>query len=377
LAASRSDGPAEGSTPQQNGTFEESAGSLEYRELFRRVPTPLLVLDAMDLRVRSVNDAATRALGYTEEELCGRSLSDLLAPEERERLSVVLQRSDLSDLVAAKSGWDLVRRGGGTRHVEVSPRRVVFHGRPSVMLFEPPEPQEAPEDVDRAAGDLPEISYVALHDLKEPLNLVKGYLGLLQEHASSGLDPVGREYLDGALEGAMRLQTVVLDMLEFLRVGARPPSMEPVDMDAVWEEAKNRLRLMIESSGANVENGPLPRLIAERSHMERLLENLLGNALKFNGGDRPPEVHLQACRVESGWEFALKDNGIGIEPKDIERVLEPFQRVYSSDRYPGTGLGLAICRKIVGLHGGRLCLESVSGVGTTVRFFVPDDGGGG
>lgn len=321
----------------------------------------------------AVNEAATRALGYTEKELLSRSMPDLLATEERDRIATLLEEStDLSDMVSTRSSWRLVRRDGDLRRVQVAPKQVLFASQPSVILYEPPEGQESVADIDRSVKDLPEISFVALHDLKEPLHLVKGYLSLLHENAYETLDPDARDYLDQACHGADRLQTVVLDMLEYLRVGARPLTMEPIELEAVWNEVQERLRLTIENSGAEITNDPLPCVMAERTHMERLLENLLSNGLKFVV-ERTPRIHLGVAHTDKGWEFRFQDNGIGIEKNDLERVLEPFQRVHSSDRFPGTGLGLPITRKILDLHGGDLEIDSEPGVGTIVRFTLPDD----
>jgi signal transduction histidine kinase len=246
-----------------------------------------------------------------------------------------------------------------------------------VLLFHPPEAEPTPRDValQGAVADLSEFSFSALHDLKEPLHLIKGYLALLRQRSGHDLPQESQEYLEYAHAGAQRMQALVLNLLEYLRADVKGIAPEPIDLGAAWDEAVTGLRLQIHEAEAAVSREALPTVLADRPQMARVLQNLLSNALKFRG-ERPPIIRMSAKRTGATgatgeWELIVKDNGIGIDAKDQARVLQPFQRVHSTDQYPGTGLGLSISKKIVQMHGGRFWLESNLGEGTEVHFTIP------
>ncbi|MGQ0534687.1 MAG: sensor histidine kinase [Methanobacteriota archaeon] len=349
----------------------EPPGPHDYATLFRLAPTPLLVADATSLVVVAANDAAARSLGRSRTDLDLRPFRDLLSPTDGERLAALVRApATVEGPLAARSAWEIVRHDSSTVRYEVAPDRFEVGGRPAKILFQTPQAHATPGEVASLQPGLPELSFLALHDLKEPMYLVRGYLRLLSERKAQGLDAEGREFLEYAVQGADRVQALVANFLEFLRMDVKGITWEPLDLAALWAGTVDSFRLPAMETGAAITQDSLPVIAADRFQLGRLLQNLLSNALKFHS-DAPARVHLSVASSGDTWEFGLRDNGIGIPEKDIERVLHPFQRVHSADRYPGTGLGLSTSRKIVELHGGRLWLTSRPGEGTVVHFTLP------
>jgi light-regulated signal transduction histidine kinase (bacteriophytochrome) len=172
------------------------------------------------------------------------------------------------------------------------------------------------------------------------------------------------------------MQRLINDLLAYSRVGTRGGTFEPTDCSLVLRRTLDNLGIAIRESGADIQSDPLPVLTADRSQLVQLFQNLIGNAVKFRGGERP-RIHVSARRNGIEWMFAVKDNGIGIDPKYFDRIFTIFQRLHGRAEYPGTGIGLAICKKIVERHGGRIWVESQPGKGSAFFFTMPAKGGNG
>ena len=225
-------------------------------------------------------------------------------------------------------------------------------------------------DLERSNQELEHFAYVASHDLQEPLRMVASYTQLLEQHFSGQLDDKARKYIHYAVDGAVRMQTLINDLLAYSRVGRRGKPPEPIDAHAVLGEAIRNLATAIEESHAVVTNHDLPTVWADASQLVLVFQNLLANAIKFRRAELP-RIHVSARREGDAWLFAVKDNGIGIEAQYAERVFVIFQRLHTRAEYPGTGIGLAICKRIVERHGGRIWFKSSPGNGTTFFFTIP------
>jgi len=225
----------------------------------------------------------------------------------------------------------------------------------------------------RSNAELDQFASVLAHDLKEPLRAVLNYTRLLEDRCRNRLDARGERFLGHIRAGAERLDRMLEGLLEYSRVGTRGGPPAPTDAEAVFRQACADLRALIEQTGARITHDPLPVVMADETQLLRLLENLLGNALKFRGPE-PPRVHVRAQRRHRHWVFAVSDNGIGIEPRDQERIFAPFQRGQAQTDCSGEGLGLAIARRIVERHGGKIWVESTPGRGSTFYFSVPAAG---
>ncbi len=227
------------------------------------------------------------------------------------------------------------------------------------------------QDLERSNRDLEQFAYVASHDLQEPLRAVGGYVKLLQHRFPEKLDAAVREYINGAADGAERMQRLITDLLAFSRVGTRNVAFTPTDLNALLKDALTNLQVTITESGAKVTSDPLPSLPVDGTQITQLFQNLIGNAIKFRS-ERLPEIHVGARKEEGRWLFGVRDNSIGIEPQYAGRIFQIFQRLHTRKQYPGTGIGLAICKKIVERHGGEIRVESQLGQGSTFYFSIPE-----
>jgi signal transduction histidine kinase len=226
------------------------------------------------------------------------------------------------------------------------------------------------EDLQRSNRDLVQFAYSVSHDLQEPLRMVSGFVQLLDQHLAGKLDAEAREFMGFALEGARRMHEMINSLLEYSRVRTQGREPAPVDAEAALDDALANLRPAIAECGASLSRDPLPAVVADPNQLTRLFQNLVGNALKFHA-DRAPEVHVSVAREGDFAHFSVRDNGIGIEGRYLDRIFEVFQRLHSREAYPGTGIGLAVCRKIVERHGGRIWAESTPGEGSTFHFTMP------
>jgi PAS domain S-box-containing protein len=234
--------------------------------------------------------------------------------------------------------------------------------------------------------ELQEFAFVASHDLQEPLRKVRAFGDRLKTKCGANLTDDGRDYLERMLNAARRMQTLIEDLLSFSRVSTRAQPFVPVDLNIVAREVISDLEVRIEQVRGKVEVSHLPTLEADPTQMRQLLQNLIGNALKFHRNDTPPAVKVRAEIVPGGdtdrirrglgaalskCQLCVEDNGIGFEEKYLDRIFTVFQRLHGRGEYEGTGVGLAICRKIALRHGGDITAKSQPGAGTTFIVTLP------
>jgi light-regulated signal transduction histidine kinase (bacteriophytochrome) len=232
--------------------------------------------------------------------------------------------------------------------------------------------REAHEELKRSNTELEQFAYVASHDLQEPLRMVASYTQLLGRRYEAKLDGDAREFMHFIVDGATRMKQLIEDLLAYSRVGTKGGDFKPVSAEAALKRALYNLRAAIEEAGAVVTHDPMPTLPADEVQLGQLLQNLMGNALKFRGPS-VPRIHIGVAEGSDEWTFEVKDNGIGIEPQYYERIFMVFQRLHNKGEYPGTGIGLAICKKVVERHGGRIWVESRPGEGSSFFFTLPKE----
>ncbi len=220
--------------------------------------------------------------------------------------------------------------------------------------------EEQAQDLRRSNAELEQFAYVASHDLQEPLRKVASFCQLIERRYKGQLDERGEQYIEFAVDGAKRMQQLINDLLTFSRVGRAGEDFQEVRLEVVLAQAVRQLDLMLAEGGATVTHDPLPVVRGDQSLLVQLLQNLIGNGVKFRGDD-PPRVHLSAAPSSEDptvWELSCTDNGIGIDEQYQEKIFVIFQRLHGRDAYDGTGIGLAMCKKIVEYHGGRLWLDT-------------------
>ena len=222
----------------------------------------------------------------------------------------------------------------------------------------------------RSNTELEQFAYVASHDLQEPLRMIGSYLELLNLEYAERLDDDAREYIAYAVDGAVRMKALINDLLAFSRVATQGKPMEPTDVSSLLLQVLADLQLLIAETGAVITCDPLPCVVADGSQVRLVLQNLIGNAIKFRS-DAAPRLHVSATEVGGEWQFAVSDNGIGMKAKHLERIFVIFQRLHNKSKYAGTGIGLAVCKRVVERHGGRIWVQSEPGQGSTFFFTLP------
>ncbi len=225
------------------------------------------------------------------------------------------------------------------------------------------------EELANSNEELQNFASVVAHDLRSPLLTISGYCQLLQEELGPQLPAAAAEYIGQIVNGALRMSRLIDDLLEYSRA-IRRRQFQPVDMHSVLTHARANLEAAIREQNAEVEAGPLPVVLGDPTQLAQLLQNLIGNAVKFHR-EKPPRIRVTAFQDGGFWKFAVEDNGQGIDRADFDHIFQAFQRGHGH-KYPGTGIGLAICKKIVERHGGRIWVESAPGEGSTFHFTLPD-----
>ncbi|MBN1429546.1 MAG: PAS domain S-box protein [Anaerolineae bacterium] len=232
------------------------------------------------------------------------------------------------------------------------------------------ELQQLAERLERSNKELEEYARIASHDLQEPLRMISGYLQLLQRRYKGRLDSDADEFIEYAVDGANRLKRLINDILSYSRIETRGYKFEQVNCERVLRHTLATLKILVEANNAVITHDPLPTIMADGKQLEQLFQNLLDNAIKFRGEQRP-QIHIGLERKGEEWLFFVRDNGIGFEPQYRDLIFSIFQRLHSKVQYAGTGIGLAICKRIVARHGGAIWAESQPGKGATFYFTIP------
>jgi signal transduction histidine kinase len=226
-------------------------------------------------------------------------------------------------------------------------------------------------ELERSNKELEQFAYVASHDLQEPLRMVSSYTQLLGERYGDQLDEKAKKFINYAVDGAVRMQQLIQDLLLFSRVTTRGEEFQPVDSGAALGMAMSSLGETIRQSGALVTNDDdFPQVIADQTQLAQVFQNLISNAIKFRG-QKQPRVHVSVQEQDLDWLFSVEDNGIGIDPRYAGKVFVIFQRLHTREEYPGTGIGLALCERIIKRHGGEIWFDSKPGEGSTFCFTFP------
>ncbi|BDZ68234.1 PAS domain S-box protein [Methanobacterium ferruginis] len=358
------------------------------RNLFEITMDPLVTIDS-DGKIMDVNKATEVITGFSRKELTGTDFSKYFTEPEK-----------------AKIGYKQVFRDGMVRdypleirHVDGSITPVLYNA--SVYRDEfgevigvfaaardiserrkaeeelkeywenlEEEVRLRTEELAKSNADLKQFAYVASHDLREPLRMISSFLQLLERRYGDQLDEDAYEFINFAVDGAKRLDLMIMDLLEYSRVANKEIEFSKVDFEEVIQQTILNLEVLIKENNAQITYDSLPIIWGDEYQMVILLQNLIANAIKYRQ-EEPPKIHISTEKRGDKFLFSVKDNGIGIDSQHLERIFTIFQRLHTHDKYEGTGIGLSIAQRVVHQHNGEMWAESEPGKGSTFYFTLP------
>jgi PAS domain S-box-containing protein len=230
--------------------------------------------------------------------------------------------------------------------------------------------QTTMDELKQSNKELEQFAYITSHDLREPLRMITSFLQLLERRYNDQLDQDANEFIRFAVNGAKRLDTMTNDLLKYSQISNKNREAIPVNFEHVLEHALENLKVQIEENNAIITHDSLPTIVGDEELKVQLFQNIIGNAIKYRSQETP-KIHISAVKEKNQYLFSIKDNGIGMSHKHLEKIFTIFQRLHTNEEYEGTGIGLAIAQKIVHQQGGQIWAESEPGKGTTFYFTIP------
>jgi PAS domain S-box-containing protein len=339
---------------------------------------PMLVLDS-SLRVRSANRSFYQTFRVSKEAIEHQLLHELGSgqwniPALRELLERVLSQQTTVE------GFEVEREfpGIGQKVMLLNARKIWREGSHTELILLTMEDVTAQRqaererdrltrELERSNEDLTMFAHTAAHDLQTPLRGVMSYTQLLQRRAQGKFDLTENEFARTIVESARHMQDLIQSLLHFAQVGQREFEIKPVPMETILDRALSHLKPQIQERQAQIKHTALPVVMGDSVQLIQLIENLIGNAIKYGRPGVRPNIEVSAHWQENRWVFAVRDNGEGIKPEHQDVIFEPLKRLHSAD-VPGTGMGLAVCRRIIERHGGHIWVESQPGIGSTFYF---------
>jgi len=354
-------------------------------ELFRRAveasPSGILMTDKSGLIILA-NAKTERLFGYKCEEMLGQSIEMLVPGRVREvhrEHRAAYQDTPAKRELGHSRDLACLHKDGNEFPAEIglNPVQTSIGLQTLIAVVDITARKEAERaaanythELQRSNVELEQFAYIAAHDLQEPLRMVASYTELLRERYQGKLDDRADKYIGYAVDGAQRMQRLLNDLLEYSRVGSRAKALQATDAESVLSAVLRGLQKAVEANQAVIVREKLPMVLADEVQLGQVLQNLIGNALKFHG-EHAPRIRVRAEVAEKMVRFAVADNGIGMEKESSGRIFQMFQRLHTREEYEGSGIGLAIAKKIVERHGGTIWFDSVPGEGTTFYFTIP------
>jgi len=366
-------------------TSDLAASEEKYKTLFYKSPLPKWIYDQDTLQFLEVNEAAIQHYGYSQEQFKNMTIRDIRPVEDIPRLMEDMEDVRTSGGTYTDNNWRHVKKNGEIIDVELTAHAIEYGQRKARMVIINDiterrradvllrqlnaDLQKHASELASSNAELERFAYIASHDLQEPLRMVSSFLQLLQKKYDAHLDEKANQYIRYAVDGSERMKALILDLLEYSRVGTGKGVFETVNMCEVMTGVSDIFHDKIIASRGQIDIGAMPVVKGDKVQLTQLIQNLISNALKYHG-EGPPHVQVMAKEVSKGWQFSVRDNGIGIDPQFFDKIFIIFQRLHNKSDYSGTGIGLAICKKIVERHGGRIWVESSPGAGSIFHFTI-------
>lgn len=331
----------------------------------------LIVTDQVG-NITMANNATLELLGYGESELSGKPIGFLFEKDKinaenistmrnveleciskaRHLIPVIFSASNMHDNAGESQGWICVVQ-------DITERK-----------YNEIKVQNAAHELERSNKELEQFAYVISHDLKEPLRMVSSYVLLLKKRYENKLDGDANEFINYAMDGALRMADLIDALLTYARVGTTSKNCVVINCEEMLTDILSNLSLTIKDKNAIINHGAMPAIVSDKILLSQVIQNLVSNGLKFNKS-LPPIVDINITEDNNNWMFSVRDNGIGVDARYMERIFIMFKRLHSREEYPGTGIGLALCKKIIASLGGSIWLESQVGIGTCFYFTLP------
>jgi two-component system sensor kinase FixL len=344
----------------------------------------IILMDARGT-VTMFNSACERIFGYSAEEIVGGDVKRLMPNpyhDEHDQYLDNYQRTRQRKIIGIGRQVLGRRKSGATFPMDLSVGEAindlgVFYvgilRDVSDRVRAEEQRESLMERLTKSNEEQTHFVHAASHDLREPLRMISSFCGRLASDYSDRLDSRGAEYLSLAVAASEHMKRLLDDLIEFARLSDGAERNSRFDANSVVDRVVDGLSKIVQRSDAQITHGALPHITVNPIRFERLMQNLIGNALKYAAEDVRPRVQVDAAREGAFWRFSVADNGIGIDPRHFERIFEPFKRLHGRGQYEGAGLGLAICRKIVEGFGGAMSVRSSEGQGSTFSFTIPTD----
>lgn len=365
--------------PEQPAEDSLGISPKSFRLLLDATPEAIAVADPSG-HILFVNQELQRIFGYASQELHGKPVDTLLVGGVEKSDTEKNLSSRLEHFVAANNSLDGLRKDGTEFPIEVSSSSVRLGTGPVVVcvIRDVTEQRQAlnvlqyiGEELRSRNKDLEQFTYLASHDLKEPLRSISSFVDLLKDALDASPDATTVQALRFIGDGVERMTQLVHDLLEFSRTG-HVGDFKEVNLNGIMDDVRSNLTARLNDSNATLEVGPMPVVKARANDMRLLFQNLVSNAAKFQPADRAPHIEVSAEHGEGEWLFHVKDNGIGIDPKEAKAIFRPFHRLHDRETFEGTGIGLAHCQKIVERHDGRIWVTPNPDNGSTFHFTLAD-----
>jgi PAS domain S-box-containing protein len=353
-----------------------------YHKMVEEVEDYAILLLDPNGRIMNWNKGAEKIKGYKEAEIIGRNFRIFYRPEDQQRqVPEQLIQQARSTGKAIHEGWR-VRKDGTTfwgsvvltaLHDDLD--NVIGFSKVTRDLTErkvaEDKIQQYAKELEAQNRDLQQFAYAAAHDMKEPLRKVQFYTSSLLDGIGTQLPPKERSYLERTVDAAHRMQGLIEDLLTYTRISGDVPPFEKVALTSLMEEVLSHHQETIESIKAVIETDPLPVVPGITFQLRQLLDNLIGNALKYHHPEKTPHIIIRSATDNGQQHIIIQDNGIGFEPQNCEKIFGMFERLHGRESYPGTGIGLALCQRIVQNHQGTISATGQVGEGATFTITLP------
>lgn len=347
------------------------------RSLLEASLDPLVTIGA-DGKITDVNHSTKTVTGRNGDELIGTDFSDYFTEPQKAREGY---EKVFHDGFVRDYPLEVKNKNGNTTPVLYNASVYRDESGEVIGVFaaarDITELKEAEDDLklklnelSRSNAELEQFAYVSSHDLQEPLRMIASYLQLLERKYKGKLDDKADKYIHFSVDGATRMQNLINDLLDFSRVTTQAKELHPTELEPIFKEVLSNLEVSINKNKAIISHDSLPVVMADKIQIAQVFQNLINNAIKFHSEDLP-KINISVKKEKNHWLFAVKDNGIGINPTHSDKIFEVFKRLNKKRDYPGTGIGLAICKKIVERHGGRIWVESELGKCSIFYFTLP------